>query len=74
MIKNAHELQEFINSVRKKAFEDVARLIDSDAVRKDPNGFIMMYDDDLIGLINAIDTAKIKKQKEESEAELDNLS
>ena len=74
MIKNAHELQEFINSVRKKAFEDVARLIDSDAVRKDPNGFIMMYDDDLIGLINAIDAAKIKKQKEESEAELDNLS
>ena len=74
MIKNAHELQEFINSVRKKAFEDVATLINSNIVTKDDTGFIVMYEEDLIKLIQGLDTAKIKKQKEESEAELDNLS
>jgi hypothetical protein len=72
MIKNANELQEFINSVRKKAFEDVVKLIQSDAVRKDVNGFIMIYDDDLIELIQGLDTAKIKK--EEAEAEIDNIA
>ena len=74
-MNKAKELQEFINSVRAKAFEDVANLINSDAVRKDVNGFIMMYDDDLVDLINKIDSAKIKKQKkEESELEGDNLA
>lgn len=72
MIKNARELQEFINSVRKKAFEDVATLINSDAVEKDSYGNILISEDGLIRLIKSIDTAKLKKQKEEEET--DNLA
>ena len=74
MIKNANELQEFINSVRKKAFEDVAKLIQSDAVTKDDAGFLLMHEEDLVKLIQGIDAAKIKKQKEEAEAEIDNIA
>jgi len=74
MIKNANELQEFINSVRKKSFEDVANLIKSDAVEKDPYGNILISQDSLISLIKSIDSAKLKKQKEEAEAEIDNLA
>ena len=72
MIKNANELQEFINSVRKKAFEDVTKLIQSDAVNKAEDGFILMYEEDLVRLIQGLDTSKIKK--EEEEAESDNLA
>jgi hypothetical protein len=74
MIKNANELQEFINSVRKKAFEDVANLIKSDAVEKDPYGNVLISQDGLIGLIQSIDAAKLKKQKEEEEDGIDNLA
>lgn len=66
MIKNAKELQEFISSIRAKAFEEVTNLIKSEAVTKDDTGFILMYVDDLIGLINAIDAAKPKQKKVES--------
>ena len=74
MIKNAHELQEFINSVRKKAFEDVANLIKSDVVPKGDYGDLMIKADGLIKLINAIDTDKLKKEKEKVEFESDNLA
>jgi hypothetical protein len=74
MIKNANELQEFINSVRKKAFEDVIALIKSDAVTKDEDGFVIMSERDLVERINKIESAKLKKQKEDMEVESDNLA
>lgn len=74
MIKNAKELQEFINSVRKKAFEDVISLINSESVTKDDDGFVLIYQEDLIQLVLAIDAAKLKKQREEAEEETDNLA
>jgi hypothetical protein len=71
-MNSAKELQEFINSIRAKAFEDVASLIKSDAVTKGDYNLLMIDANDLIELINSIDSAKLKKQKEE-ETELDNL-
>ena len=54
-INDAKELQAMIASIRAKAFDEVVKLIDSNLVKKDKNGLIMMYDDDLITLVRAID-------------------
>lgn len=62
VIKNAHDLQELISSVRAQVLEEVTALLASDEVTKDPNGFVVMHEDGLIELINSIETAKIKNQ------------
>jgi hypothetical protein len=59
----ADSLAALIKSIRAKAFEDVIDLIKSDAVLKDENGWIMIYESELSDLIIKIDSDKPKKQR-----------
>jgi hypothetical protein len=62
-LNTADALAAFIKSVRAKALEDVINLIKSDAVLKDENGWIMIYESELSKLIMEIDSNKLKKQR-----------
>lgn len=64
-MNTSHDLREVIYSIRAKLLEEVTNLINSNCVNKDSNGFIMMYDEDLIKLIQEIDSARMKQKAEE---------
>ena len=72
-LNTADALQAFIESIKAKTIEEIVDLIKSDAVTKDNDGFIRMYDSELVKLILESDANKAKKKiaalKDEGEIE-----
>jgi hypothetical protein len=63
MYLSAESLKELLESTRAKAFEDVGNLIRSDAVTKGDYDYLQIHADDLIELINTLDSVKTEQEE-----------
>jgi hypothetical protein len=63
MYLSAKTMAELIESIRAKAFEDVANLIRSDTVTKGDYDYLQIHADDLIELINSLDSANTEQEE-----------